>query len=129
MHHLITAVGSIMILMLFISQFAANEKVFLETLAVEREINAFLANEYEEPELPDRIRELEKNINDIPNVSAVIRGTRLSVTLENVIGPSSAVTGKDNSIIIEKDLELRIKEENDEESIDNDGDPPSDGPS
>ena len=122
MHHLITAVASFMILGLFLSQFVANENLFIETLAIERTINEYADREYGEDELEDRLKELKARLDDIPNVKAEIREDRISVRIGDVIGPSEAVGIGDDSILIEKDLKLRIREEKDEEFDNNGGD-------
>ncbi|MBR6473370.1 MAG: hypothetical protein IKS99_06595 [Firmicutes bacterium] len=129
MHHLITGLASMIVLGLFLSQFVANENVFIETLSVERVINSYVSKEYCEEEIGEKLKEMEQKINSIPHVTAGLEDNRLTVRIDNVIGPSRALGIDDDSIILEKDLELKIKEEDHEESDNSGGTFGSDGTS
>ncbi|MBO5994047.1 MAG: hypothetical protein J6Q41_00865 [Firmicutes bacterium] len=128
MHHLITAVASLMILGLLLSQFVANENIFVETLALERAINTYADKEYDEDEVEQKMQELKDRLDRIPNVKAEIRDDKLSVRLSGIIGPSKALGIRDNEILIEKDLEFRVREDEHEEFDDNSGTAGADGP-
>ena len=117
MHHLITAVASLMILGLMLSQFVANENLFVETLALERTINSYIGEEYSEDEMEQKIQELKERLEKIPNLKAEIKDDKLTVKLGI----------RDNEILIEKDLELRVREDEHEELDDNSGTAGADG--
>ena len=127
MHHLITAVASLMILGLLLSQFVANENLFVETLALERTINSYIGEEYSEDEMEQKIQELKDRLEKIPNLKAEIKDDKLTVKLGGIIGPSKALGIRDNEILIEKDLELRVREDEHEELDDNSGTAGADG--
>ena len=130
MHELITAVGALIVISLFISQFAASENLFIEAVTVERTVNAYLEKEYDESETEEKLGELCHDISEIPNVRGSIKGDRLVIRIDNVIGPAGALGISDNSIELEKEIKLRIREEDsDEEHDDDSGTPDIDGAS
>ena len=127
MHHLITAVASMMILMLFLSQFVANVNLFIETIHAERIINGYLEQEYDVDEAEFKMEEMKNKLCEIPNVKAELSDDGLRITINKVIGPSEIAGIEDNTIVIEKNLKLNIREEEDEEPDNNGGDTDIDG--
>ena len=120
MQELIAACASMMILTLFISQFTANTNLFLEAVSCERTLSYYLEEEYEEEEIPDKLKELEAELSEIPNVRASSGEKGLRIEIEGVIGPRKALGIRDDTIVIEKDIRLKIKEK-DHEEPDNSG--------
>ena len=90
MHHLITAVASMMILMLFLSQFVANVNLFIETIHAERIINGYLEQEYDEDELLNRIGLASNIVTDKILAEQLSRALREGIILQSV----SALNGK-----------------------------------
>ena len=121
MHELITAVGAMIILSLFITQFAANENLYLETVEIEQIIEGFQEEEYSEAEIPEKMEELIGKLDAAPNTRADRTKDGLSITIDRVIGPAAALGIRDNSIRINKRIEFRVKEDTNEESVDNGG--------
>ncbi len=129
MHELITAVASLMIITLFISQFVANENLFLETNEIQQTINRYEKEEYMEDEITDRLDDMLRELNEIPNTHAVRNRDGIRITISNVIGPSAVCGINDNSISIDKKIDFKVKEVSDEESDNNGGAPDFDGSS
>ncbi len=128
MQELIAAVASLMILTLMLSQFAANTKLFIEACQIERTVSFYCEKEYDEIETSDAMINLEKDLNEIPNVRAETSGGGLRINIDGVIGPEKALGIRDNSITIEKEISLRIKEgEENEEPVNNSGNNNFDG--
>lgn len=121
MHELMAAVASLMILTLMISQFAANTKLFIEACQVERTVSYYCEKEYGENEVSDAMINLERDLNEIPNVRAETSGGGLKIEIDGVIGPETALGIRDNRITVEKEISLRIKEGEDNEEPDNNG--------
>ncbi len=119
MQELIAAVASLMILTLMLSQFAANTKLFIEACQIERTVSFYCEKEYDEIEASDAMINLEKDLNEIPNVRAETSGGGLRINIDGVIGPEKALGIRDNSITIEKEISLRIKEGEENEEPDN----------
>lgn len=114
--------ASVIILSLFIAQAAANTNIFIEAAYCERVISEYTSVEYSREEIADNTEKLKKDLEKMPGVRAEISGGKLSIYLDGVIGPASALGIEDNSLHIEKELELKIKEKEDEQSYYNDGD-------
>ena len=129
MHELITAVGSLLIISLFISQFAANENLYLETVEIKHTVERYLEEEYDEDEIPMKMDELVKDLNGIPNTSARRTREGVDITISGVIGPDGALGISDNTIKINKRIDLKLKEDTNEESDNNGGTPDIDGTS
>ena len=122
MHELISAAAAMILLSIFIFQAAADEKLLLETLALERILNEYAEEEFSEDEEEEKLEELTDRIGRIPNVDPEIRNGKLSITIHGIIGPSGIVRSEENRITIEKDFSLRIKEPENEEPDDSSGD-------
>ncbi len=84
MHELITSVASVIILSLFVLQFAFSENLYLELSACEKVINEY---ETAGDHGPDDLMKLKSDLDRIPNVRAVIREDRVELTIENIVVP------------------------------------------
>ena len=122
MHELMACTASLIILTLLIAQTAANTNTFIRAAYCERVISEFAVKEYDIDEIQDRTDELKERLEKMPGVGAETEGKKLSVRLDGVIGPADALGIKDNSILIEKDLTLSVKEKEDEKPDDDGGD-------
>ena len=111
MHELITSVASVIILSLFVMQFALSENLFLELSACEKVIS-----DYESTEIHDPIK-LKTDLNNIPNVDADVSEDKVELIIDNIIVPMW--NEGDNSIRV-------VRELRNEELVDNDGGDTSD---
>ena len=96
MHELITSVASILIMSLFVMQFAMSENLYLELSACEKVISDY--EKSAERDQAGRRTDLER----IPNVSAEVRGEKVELTIDNIIVP--IWNDGDNQIKIIKEL-------------------------
>ena len=64
-----------------------------------------------------------KDLEKMPGVRAELEGNRLDLFLDGVIGPARTLGISENSIHIERELELKTKAVEDEEPYDSSGDP------
>ena len=76
--------------------------------------------------MPAATEELRDELEKMPGVMAEIKGDKLDIRLDGVIGPAEALGITDNSIHIEKDLKLKIRKEEDVQHDGIDGDSPYD---
>ena len=123
MHELMACAASLILLSLMITQTAANTNTFIEAAYCSKTIEQYASEEYEEEEIPFKMRELEEKLEMMPGIEASISGGRMKISLAGVIGPSKVLGIKDNRIVIERTLELKVKEPENEESDNNSGDP------
>lgn len=126
MHELMACMASVLILCLFITQAAAGTNTFIEAAYCERKISEYTSEEYTEEEVPAATEELKDELEKMPGVMAEIKGDKLDIRLDGVIGPAEALGITDNSIHIEKDLKLKIRKEEDVQHDGIDGDSPYD---
>ena len=84
MHELITSVASVIILALYVMQFAMCENLYLELSACERILTEYDRNGYE-GEIA--AMELKDSLERIPNVSADVIGQMVEITIENIVVP------------------------------------------
>lgn len=99
MHELITSVASVIILSLFVIQFALSENLYLELSACERLISDYelgLDAGLNGPE------SLEQELDRIPNVSAEILDGKVELTFSKIVVP--AWSSDDNTIRITREL-------------------------
>ena len=115
MQELIAASASLLILTLFISQFTANTRLFIEAVRCERTVSSYYEREYEEEEVPVKLKEMEEELSRIPGVSADLGEGGIKIEISGAIGPKKALGISDDTIVIEKDLNLRVKEKENEE--------------
>ena len=123
MHELMACVASMIIMTMFILQTAANTNTFIEAVYCERTISEYMEEEYAEDEIPEKLKELKEDLEKMPGVRADFAGNGLDLFLDGVIGPAKALGIGDNSIHIERELELKTKAVEDEESYNSGGDP------
>ena len=123
MHELMACVASMIIMTMFILQTAANTNTFIEAVYCERTISEYMEEEYAEDEIPEKLKELKEDLERMPGVRADFAGNGLDLFLDGVIGPAKALGISDNSIHIERELELKTKAVEDEEPYDSSGDP------
>ena len=123
MHELMACVASMIIMTMFILQTAANTNTFIEAVYCERTISEYMEEEYAEDEIPEKLKELKEDLEKMPGVRADFAGNGLDLFLDGVIGPAKALGISDNSIHIERELELKTKAVEDEEPYNSGGDP------
>ena len=123
MHELMACVASMIIMTMFILQTAANTNTFIEAVYCERTISEYMEEEYAEDEIPEKLKELKEDLEKMPGVRADFDGNGLDLFLDGVIGPAKALGISDNSIHIERELELKTKAVEDEEPYNSGGDP------
>ena len=123
MHELMACVASMIIMTMFILQTAANTNTFIEAVYCERTISEYMEEEYAEDEIPEKLKELKEDLERMPGVRADFAGNGLDLFLDGVIGPAKALGISENSIHIERELELKTKAVEDEEPYDSSGDP------
>ena len=123
MHELMACVASMIIMTMFILQTAANTNTFIEAVYCERTISEYMEEEYVEDEIQDKLKELKEDLERMPGVRADFEGNGIDLFLDGVIGPAKALEISDNSIHIERELELKTKAVEDEEPYNSGGDP------
>lgn len=123
MHELIACTASVIILALFIFQSAANTNTFIRAVYCERTVSDYLTEEYEEDEIEKKLLEMKYELERMPGIRAELSENKMDLYLEGVIGPAKALGISDNSIHIEKEIELKVKAEDDEKHDDYDRDP------
>lgn len=123
MHELMACVASMIIMTMFILQTAANTNTFIEAVYCERTISEYMEEEYAEDEIQDKLKELKEDLERMPGVRADFEGNGLDLFLDGVIGSAKALGIGDNSIHIERELELKEKAVEDEEPYNSGGDP------
>ncbi len=126
MHELMACVASMIIMTLFIMQTAANTNTFIEAAYCERIISDYAEEEYNEEEITGKMKELKEELERMPGVRAELEENGLDLFLDGAIGPAKALGINDDSIHIERQLELKIKAVEDEEPYDSGGDPYAD---
>ncbi len=129
MHELITGAAAIILISLFIFQFAANENLFLETVEIQRTVERYTEEEYSEEEADKAMEDLAKELNNVPNTRAERLQDDILITIDKVIGPAASCGISDNSITIRKRIDLKIREDTNEESDNDSGTPDADGAS
>ncbi len=123
MHELMACVASMIIMTMFILQTAANTNTFIEAAYCERIISDYVEEEYAEDEIPEKIKELKKDLERMPGVRAELEGNGLDLFLDGVIGPAKVLGISDDSIHVERQLDLKTKAVEDEEFNNSSGDP------
>ena len=123
MQELMACVASMIIMTMFILQTAANTNTFIEAVYCERTISEYVEEEYAEDEIPEKLKELKEDLERMPGVRAEFEGNGLDLFLDGVIGPAKALGVRDNSIHIEREIELKTKAVEDEEPYNSSGDP------
>ena len=123
MHELMACVASMIIMTMFLMQTAANTNTFIEAVYCERTVTEYAEEEYAEDEIPEKMKELKEDLEKMPGVRAELEGNRLDLFLDGVIGPARTLGISENSIHIERELELKTKAVEDEEPYDSSGDP------
>ena len=124
MHELMACVASMIIMTMFILQTAANTNTFIEAVYCERTISEYMEEEYAEDEMyADSEKPGKEDLEKMPGVRADFAGNGLDLFLDGVIGPAKALGISDNSIHIERELELKTKAVEDEEPYNSGGDP------
>ena len=113
MHELITAAASMIIMCMFVMQFALSENLFLELSACERVIS-----EYEQAEMLNP-QDLTESLESIPNVSAEVTGGKVRLTIDRIVVP--VWNEGDNHITLTREIRH-------EESYYDHGSDPSDEP-
>ena len=113
MHEMITAAASMIIMCLFVMQFALSENLFLELSACERVIS-----EYERTDTGNTL-ELKRDLDSIPNVTAEVNDGKIELTIERIVVP--VWNEGDNHITFTRELR-------NEEPYYDDGADPSDEP-
>ena len=123
MHELMACVASMIILTMFLMQTVANTNTFIEAVYCERTVSEYAEEEYAEDEIAEKMKELKEDLEKMPGVRADFAGNGLDLFLDGVIGPAKALGISENSIHIERELELKTKAVEDEEPYDSSGDP------
>ena len=84
MHELITSVASLIILSMFVMQFAMCENLYLELTACDRVIS-----EYEQHGFvgESALIDLETSLEAIPNVTAEVSDQKIELTIEKIVVP------------------------------------------
>lgn len=122
MHELIACTASVIILTLFIAQTAANTNTFIEAAYCERVISEYCEEECSEEELIEKTEELKADLERMPGVRAEVKGGKLDIYLDGIIGPAGSLGITDNSICVEKELKFKVRENENEQSDDDSGD-------
>ena len=122
MHELIACMASVIILTLFIAQTAANTNTFIEAAYSERVISEYCEAECSEEELIEKTEELKADLERMPGVRAEVKGGKLDIYLDGIIGPAGSLGITDNSICVEKELKFKVRENENEQSDDDSGD-------
>lgn len=114
MHELMACVASVLILALFILQTAANTNTFIEAVYCEKTVSKYVSEEYPGDEIGTKMLELKDELERMPGVRAELNENKMDLYLDGVIGPAKILGISDNSIHIEKELELKEKVVEDE---------------
>ncbi len=122
MHELMACVASVLIIALFILQTAANTNTFIEAVYCEKTVSKYVSEEYPGDEIGNKMLELKDELERMPGVRAELNENKMDLYLDGVIGPAKILGIRDNSIHIEKELELKEKVMEYEKLDDNSGD-------
>ena len=93
MKNLITSVASIIIFMMFISQFAANQVTYLKIVELEQIAQSLQCESVSEEDLISEIKDTlnEKGFENSYYVKKTDSGYEIHTTISNVIGPSKII--------------------------------------